>query len=65
MLQYWCWSSWLLRSGEFIFKRSCQNISVDHWPNRLNLTKDLGAEIINFDNEDLVDVIKKRQREKE
>ena len=33
--------------------------SVDHWPLRLNKTKDLGAELINFDNEDPVDVIKK------
>jgi S-(hydroxymethyl)glutathione dehydrogenase/alcohol dehydrogenase len=33
--------------------------SVDHWPNCLNKTKDLGAEIINFDNEDPVERIKK------
>lgn len=33
--------------------------SIDHWPMRLNKTKDLGAEIINFDDEDPVDVIKK------
>src|SRR5215217_6167659 len=33
--------------------------SIDHWPMRLNKTKDLGAEIINFDNEDPVDIIKK------
>jgi S-(hydroxymethyl)glutathione dehydrogenase/alcohol dehydrogenase len=33
--------------------------SIDHWPIRLNKTKDLGAEIINFDNEDPVERIKK------
>lgn len=33
--------------------------SVDHWPLRLNKTKALGAELINFDNEDPVDIIKK------
>ena len=38
--------------------------SVDHWPMRLNKTKDLGAKIINFDDEDPVDVIKKKLMEK-
>jgi S-(hydroxymethyl)glutathione dehydrogenase / alcohol dehydrogenase len=33
--------------------------SIDHWPMRLNRTKELGAEIINFDNEDPVDYIMK------
>jgi S-(hydroxymethyl)glutathione dehydrogenase / alcohol dehydrogenase len=33
--------------------------SIDHWPARLNKTKDLGAEIINFDDEDPVERIKK------
>ena len=33
--------------------------SIDHWPIRLNKIKDLGAEIINFDNEDPVERIKK------
>jgi len=33
--------------------------SVDHWSMRLGKTKDLGAEIINFDDEDPVDLIKK------
>jgi len=33
--------------------------SVDHWPMRLRKTKDLGAEIINFDDDDPVDFIKK------
>jgi S-(hydroxymethyl)glutathione dehydrogenase / alcohol dehydrogenase len=33
--------------------------AVDHWPIRLNKTKDLGAEIINFDNEDPVEKIRK------
>ena len=33
--------------------------SIDHWPMRLDKTKDLGAETINFDDEDPVDTIKK------
>lgn len=33
--------------------------AVDHWPTRLNKVKDLGAEIINFDNEDPVERIRK------
>ena len=33
--------------------------SIDHWPNRLTKTKDLGAEIVNFDYEDPVDFIRK------
>jgi S-(hydroxymethyl)glutathione dehydrogenase / alcohol dehydrogenase len=33
--------------------------SIDHWPNRLTKTKDLGAETINFDDEDPGDFIKK------
>ena len=33
--------------------------SVDQWPTRLRKTKDLGAEVINFDNEDPVERIKK------
>ncbi|MFL6399631.1 MAG: zinc-binding dehydrogenase, partial [Nitrososphaeraceae archaeon] len=33
--------------------------SIDHWSTRLRKTKDLGAEIINFDNEDPVERIKK------
>src|SRR6476619_1253843 len=33
--------------------------SIDHWPTRLDRTKDLGAEIIDFDNEDPVERIKK------
>ena len=35
--------------------------SVDHWPTRLKKTKELGAEIINFDNEDPVEIIKKEK----
>ena len=38
--------------------------SIDHWPMRLNRTKELGAEIINFDNDDPVDYIKKETEEK-
>jgi S-(hydroxymethyl)glutathione dehydrogenase / alcohol dehydrogenase len=38
--------------------------SVDHWPMRLGKTKDLGAEIINFDDEEPVDFIKKETRGK-
>lgn len=33
--------------------------SIDHWPTRLRKTKDLGAEIINFDDENPVEKIKK------
>jgi S-(hydroxymethyl)glutathione dehydrogenase / alcohol dehydrogenase len=33
--------------------------SIDHWPKRLEKTKDLGAEIVNFDEEDPVERIKK------
>jgi S-(hydroxymethyl)glutathione dehydrogenase/alcohol dehydrogenase len=33
--------------------------SIDHWPMRLNRAKELGAEIINFDDDDPVDFIKK------
>jgi S-(hydroxymethyl)glutathione dehydrogenase / alcohol dehydrogenase len=36
--------------------------SVDHWPTRLREIKDLGAEVINFDNVDLVERIKKRDQ---
>ena len=39
--------------------------SIDHWPTRLDRTKDLGAEIINFDNEDPVERIKKKPAERE
>jgi S-(hydroxymethyl)glutathione dehydrogenase/alcohol dehydrogenase len=38
--------------------------SIDHWPSRLSKTKDLGAEIINFDNEDPVERIKKETHER-
>ncbi|HEX6028723.1 MAG TPA: zinc-dependent alcohol dehydrogenase [Nitrososphaeraceae archaeon] len=38
--------------------------SIDHWPKRLQKTKDLGAEIINFDEEDPVDRIKKETSNK-
>ena len=34
--------------------------SVDHWPMRLDKTKDLGDEIINFDDEDPVGIYQKR-----
>ena len=50
---YFAVMSSLLRGAARVF-------SVNHWPMRLNKTKDLGAEIINFDDEDPVDVIKKR-----
>jgi S-(hydroxymethyl)glutathione dehydrogenase/alcohol dehydrogenase len=36
--------------------------SIDHWPSRLSKTKDLGAEIINFDDDDPVETIKKETR---
>ena len=48
-------SSYLRGTPQSIFSRS--------WPNGLNLTKDLEAEIINFD-EDPVVVIKKETKEK-
>jgi S-(hydroxymethyl)glutathione dehydrogenase/alcohol dehydrogenase len=38
--------------------------AIDHWPARLNKTKDLGAEIINFDNEDPVERIRKETIQK-
>ncbi|MDQ4073405.1 MAG: alcohol dehydrogenase catalytic domain-containing protein [Thermoproteota archaeon] len=38
--------------------------SIDHWPTRLKRTKDLGAETINFDDEDPVEVLKKETRGK-
>ena len=38
--------------------------SIDHWPKRLQKTKDLGAEIINFDNEDPVDTIRRETNNK-
>jgi len=37
---------------------------IDHWPNRLNKTKELGAEVINFDNEDPVEILKKETNKK-
>jgi S-(hydroxymethyl)glutathione dehydrogenase / alcohol dehydrogenase len=40
-------------------------LAIDHWPARLNKTKELGAEIINFDDEDPVERIKKKLAEKE
>ena len=33
--------------------------AIDHWPTRLHKTKDLGAVILNFDDEDPVEKIKK------
>ena len=39
-------------------------LSINHWPTRLAKTKDLGAEIINFDNEDPVERIKKETKGK-
>jgi S-(hydroxymethyl)glutathione dehydrogenase / alcohol dehydrogenase len=38
--------------------------SIDHWPTRLKKTKDLGAEIINFDNEDPVEKTRKETSRK-
>jgi S-(hydroxymethyl)glutathione dehydrogenase / alcohol dehydrogenase len=45
-------------------REAARVFSVDHWPARLNKTKDLGAEIINFDNEDPVERIKKESNGK-
>jgi S-(hydroxymethyl)glutathione dehydrogenase / alcohol dehydrogenase len=33
--------------------------SIDHWPTRLRKTKDLGAEILNFDDDDPVEKLKR------
>jgi len=49
---YFATMSSFLRGADRVF-------SVDHWPTRLRKTKDLGAEVINFDNEDPVEKIKK------
>jgi S-(hydroxymethyl)glutathione dehydrogenase/alcohol dehydrogenase len=38
--------------------------AVDHWPTRLNKVKDLGAEVINFDNEGPVEWIRKETNRK-
>lgn len=43
----------------FLFARSGRVFSIDHWPTRLQKTKDLGAELINFDDEDPVEPINK------
>lgn len=40
-------------------KGAARVFSIDHWPARLNKTKDLGAEIINFDETDPVEKINK------
>lgn len=37
---------------------------IDHWPARLSKVKDLGAEIIKFDNEDPVEKIRKETNKK-
>ena len=37
---------------------------IDHWPTRLSKVKDLGAETINFDNEDPIEIIKKETKER-
>lgn len=39
-------------------------VDCKHWPTRLGKTKDLGAEVINFDNEDPVDIIRKETSNK-
>jgi S-(hydroxymethyl)glutathione dehydrogenase/alcohol dehydrogenase len=49
--------SCFLRGAAIVF-------SIDHWPTRLKRTKDLGAETINFDDEDPVEVLKKETRGK-
>jgi S-(hydroxymethyl)glutathione dehydrogenase / alcohol dehydrogenase len=38
--------------------------AIDHWPARLNKVKEIGAEIINFDDEDPVKTIKEETRGK-
>ncbi|MGI0052214.1 MAG: zinc-dependent alcohol dehydrogenase [Nitrososphaeraceae archaeon] len=37
---------------------------IDHWPTRLSKVKDLGAETINFDNEDPIEIIKKETQQR-
>ena len=54
---YFAVMSSLLRGAARVF-------SIDHWPTRLQKTKDLGAEIINFDNEDPVDTIRRETNNK-
>jgi threonine dehydrogenase-like Zn-dependent dehydrogenase len=44
--------------------RTCRLFCIDHWPNRLSKTKKLGAEIINFDNVDPVEILKKETNNK-
>jgi len=54
---YFAVMSSFLRGAAMVF-------SNDHWPTLLRKTKDLGAEIINFDDEDPVDVIRKETSNK-
>ena len=37
---------------------------IDHWPSRLDKTKELGAEVINFDDTDPVEILKKETNNK-
>ena len=45
-------------------KGAARVFCIDHWPNRLSKTKELGAEIINFDNVDPVEILKKETNKK-
>ena len=47
-----------------VLRGAARVFSIDHWPNRLHRTKDLGAEIINFDHEDPVEKIRKESKGK-
>jgi S-(hydroxymethyl)glutathione dehydrogenase / alcohol dehydrogenase len=45
-------------------KGAARVFCIDPWPNRLSKTKELGAEIINFDNVDSVEILKKETNNK-
>jgi S-(hydroxymethyl)glutathione dehydrogenase/alcohol dehydrogenase len=46
-------------------REAAEFFSIDHWPTRLQKTKDLGAELINFDDEDPVETINKETDRRE
>ena len=58
-LQFLELDQWAILQFCALFCAERQVFSIDHWPIRLQKTKDLGAEIINFDDEDPVEKIKK------
>lgn len=52
LIDYFATMSSFLRGAGRVF-------CIDHWPNRLDKTKALGAQIINFDSENPVEILKK------